>query len=262
MTRRKKRKVNPFYVKPPTTAERAYIDFNLQRGFLKAWGIEKPRKIKGPLIYKDGDNLTEAVNEIRVGLHELNQRKGLFTQDWMRSALFLRCVAFKNGEGFEVVRNAIWAYTAALIDGVEKVCSNPAALEMVSKKERFNVYAAMVKDLKKALAEQVRLLDEIKSAKIEYERNADVLDFGRLLIRSVHCPDPSDTNFEYRAFVDAIAKFGPGAIPDTDWDAAVMISKAILTFEAKKQAEKANAAQKTALKGDLNEAECKCEGEG
>lgn len=262
MTKRKKRKVNPFYVKPPTTAERAYIDFNLQRGFLKAWGIEQPRKIKGPLIYKDGDNLTEAVNEIRVGLHELNQKKGLFTQDWMKSALFLRCVAFKNGEGFEVVRDAIWAYTAALIDGIEKVCSNPAALEMVSKKERFNVYAAMMKDLKKALAEQVRLLDEIKAAKIEYEKNDAVLDFGRLLIRSVHSPDPCDTNFEYRAFVDAIAKFGPGAIPDTDWEAAVMIAKAILTFEERSKARAANAAPETALKGDENEKGCKCEGEG
>ena len=40
-----------------------------------------------------------------------------------------------------------------------------------------------------------------------------------------------------------------------------MISKAILTFEEKKAAEKANAAQETALKGDLNETECKCEGE-
>ena len=119
----------------------------------------------------------------------------------------------------------------------------------------------MVKDLKKALAEQVKLLDEIKAAKIEYGRNADVLDFGRLLIRSVHCPDPCDTNFEYRSFVDAIAKFGPGAIPDTDWEAAVMISKAILAFEERSKARDANAAPKTALKGDLNETECKCEGE-
>ena len=104
-------------------------------------------------------------------------------------------------------------------------------------------------------------MDEIKAAKIEYERNEDVLDYGRLLIRSVHCPDPCDTNFEYRAFVDAIAKFGPGAIPDTDWEAAVMISKAILTFEEKKKARDANAAPETALKRDENEKECKCEGE-
>lgn len=259
---RKKRNDSPFYAKPPTPAERAYIDFNLQRGFLKAWGIEQPLKIKGPLIYKDGDNLTEAVNEIREGLHELNQRKGLFTQGWMRSALFLRCVAFKNGEGFEVVRNAIWAYTAALIDGIEKVCGNPAALEMVPKKERFHVYETMVKDLKKALAEQVRLLGEIKSAKVEYEKNDAVLDFGRLLLRSVHCPDPCDTNFEYRAFVDAIAKYGPGAIPDTDWEAAVMISKAVLTFDERSKAKPAIDTKETALKGDLDEAACKCEDGG
>lgn len=240
--KRAKKRVDPFYVKPPSVKERAYLDFNLQRAFLKVWGVERPRKIKGPLIYKDGDNLTEAVNEVRVGLHALNQRRGLFTQDWMRSALFLRCVAFKRKEGYEEIRNAIWAYTAALIDGIEKVSSNTSMLEKVPKKKRFAVYTAMVRDMKKALEGQMRLLEEIKAAKVEYEKNEDVLDFGRLLIRSVHCPDPCDTDFEYRAFVDAVAKFGPGAIPDTDWDVAVMISKAILTFEEKKKAETANAA--------------------
>jgi hypothetical protein len=83
----------------------------------------------------------------------------------------------------------------------------------------------------------MRLLGEIKAAKVEYERTEGVLDFGRLLLRSVHCPDPCDTKFEYRAFVDAIGRYGPGAIPDTDWDAAVMIAKAILAFEEKKKAE-------------------------
>lgn len=256
------KKVDPFYIKPPSAKERAYLGLNLQRAFLKAWGIERPRKIKGPLIYKDGDNLTEAVNEIRVGLHKLNQRKGLFTQDWMRSALFLRCVALKQKEGYEEIRNAIWAYTAALIDGIEKVCSNSCVLEGAPKKKRFAIYMAMVRDLKKALEGQMRLLAEVKAVKVEYERNEDVLDFGRLLIKSVHCPDPCDTNFEYRAFVDAIAKFGPGAIPDTDWEAAVMISKAILTFEERSKARVVNAAPETALKGDKNEKECKYEGEG
>lgn len=241
-----KKKVDPFYVKPPSKKEQAYLDFNLQRAFLKSWGVERARGIKGPLIYKDGDNLTEAVNEIRVGLHALNQRKGLFTQDWMRSALFLRCVAFRKKEGYEEIRNAIWAYTAALIDGIEKVSCNPSLLEGAPKRKRFAVYQAMVRDFKKAWEGQLKLLDEIKAAKVEYERNEDVLDFGRLLIRSVHCPDPCDTDFEYRAFVDAVAKFGPGAIPDTDWDAAVMISKAILEFEEKK-ARAANAAPESAV---------------
>lgn len=245
--KRTKKRVDPFYVEPPSAKERAYLDFNLQRAFLKVWGVERPRKIKGPLIYKDGDNLTEAVNEVRVGLHRLNQRKGLFTQDWMRSALFLRCVAFKRKEGYEEIRNAIWAYTAALIDGIEKVSSNTSVLEGAPKKKRFAVYTAMVRELKKALEGQMRLLDEIKAAKVEYERTEDVLDFGRLLIRSVHCPDPCDTDFEYRAFVDAVAKFGPGAIPDTDWDAAVMISKAILAFEEKKKAGVAVAAPESAV---------------
>lgn len=259
---KKAKKVDPSYVSPPSAKEVAYLKFNLQRAFLKEWGIEHPRKIKGPLIYKDGDNLTEAVNEIRVGLHALNQKKGLYTQDWMRSALFLRCVALKREEGYEEIRNAIWAYTAALIDTLEKVSLNSCVLEDVPKKDRFAIYMGMIRDLKKALEGQMRLLEEVKAAKVVYEKNEDILDFGRLLIRAVHCPDPCDMNFEYRALVDAIAKFGPGAIPDTDWEAAVMIAKAILTFEERSNAGAANAAPKTALKSDENEKGCKCEGEG
>lgn len=231
------KKTDPFYIEPPSPKERARFDFILQRAFLKVWGIERPRALGRTPIYKDGDSLTEAVNEVRFALHGLNRGRGLFQQDWMRSALFLRCVALKRKGGYEEIRKAIWAYTAALIDGIERISSNPALLENAPKTQRFAIYMAMVRDLRKAVEGQMRLLGEIKGAKVEYERTEDVLDFGRLLLRSVHCPDPCDTKFEYRAFVDAIGRYGPGAIPDTDWDAAVMIAKAILAFEEKKKAE-------------------------
>lgn len=234
---KKARKTDPFYVKAPSQKERAHLDFILQRAFLKVWGIEHPRGIGRAPVHKDGDNLTEAVDEVRIALHGLNRGRMPFSQDWMRSALFLRCVALRRKGGYEEVRNAIWAYTAALIDGIEKISSNPALLENAPKNQRFAIYMAMVHDLRKAVEGQMRLLGEIKAAKVEYERTEDVLDFGRLLLRSVHCPDPCDTKFEYRAFVDAIGRYGPGAIPDTDWDAAVMIAKAILAFEEKKKAE-------------------------
>lgn len=259
---KKAKKTDPFYVKPPSPKERARFDFILQRAFLKVWGIERPLGLGRTPIHRHGDSLTEAVNEVRIALHGLNRGRGLFTQDWMRSALFLRCVALKKKGGYEEVRNAIWAYTAALIDGIEKISSNPALLENAPKGQRFAIYMAMVRDLRKAVEGQMRLLGEIKAAKVEYERTEDVLDFGRLLLRSVHCPDPCDTKFEYRAFVDAIGRYGPGALPDTDWDAAVMIAKAILAFEEKKKERAANAAQETVLKGDENEKVCKCEGGG
>ena len=236
-----------------------------RRRFQRVWldafiGEREARQAPEPM--SEGTAKERAYKEVAEGLHSMNNRKDTLSQEWMRSALFLRYLAMKGGEpGFDALMEAVWAYTAALVDGVERMTTDPHILDWVPKEERYFAHTMMLRSMRRALGQQMTLLSELKVAKAQYTKDEETMGFGKALLRMVHCPNHLDTDMEFRAFVDGVMRYGPGGLPDTDWDAAVALSKAILEYDSKAK-ERANNAQETALKGDLNETGCKCEGEG
>lgn len=219
-------------------------EFSLQAAILQAYGITAPRKIKGPLYYKNApsqgeEDLWAATNELRKAIHRLapgNRHISAPTQGWMRSALFLGIVSGKGKEYLDSLKEAIWAYTAALIEGVGKLCDNASFLENVPEGQKFEAYMTVIKELRHGINDQLRLLSEVRSAKIRYERNEPVLEYGRLLLKAVHAEDTDDTGPAFQGLAKAIGQYGPGGIPKTDWDAAVMIAKSILYYESRRPA--------------------------
>lgn len=238
------------------TSHRDAATFGLQKAFLKAFGIKAP-KYKAPLLHigkQDDDPLGESVRLLRDQIHALNDHH-IYTQGWMRSALFLGTITALDDDGIESMRTAIWAYTAALIDGIGKLCDNPDVVKSIPENRKFDGYMAVISELRRAVEEQMKLLADIGNAKVEYEKGAEALAYGRLLLKATHAPNPRDTGAGFRGLCKFIGEYGPGGIPDTDWDAAVMLSRAILHFE-----ERRHNAPEAPLKPDDSTNACKCEG--
>jgi len=229
-------------------AYRAKVNAEFQRAHLVARCVHMRRPPDEPVGFATDDPEMKAVIAMRERLAAIGRSKGMLTQGWMRSALFLRMVyLLKGSEGFDVLHDAIWAYTAALVDNLEKVCGDMNILADVPAHQRYGAWREIMLTLKRGLAEQVKLLNEVKSRKIEFESGADALEYGRRLLRTVHFPRYDGEDFI--ALADAIAKFGPGGLPDIndgEWTQAVALSKAILKFEEGRQAEAPIAAPETA----------------
>ena len=234
-----------FHVPKETPKGKERNSFLFQKAILRAYGVAAPRKLIGPVIYAEAPNpgadpMWDACNEVRRQIHALMGRKGMFTQGWMRSALFLGTVSvLKGNEGLDMVKEAVWAYTAALIEGVGKICDNPDILKDVPRGRRFDAYKVLLTELRRSIEDQMRLLKDIGDAKAEYERNEPALEYGRLLLKAVHALDTDSTGRSYQGLCRKIGELGPGAVPTTDWDAAVMIAKSILFYEARRQARNA-----------------------
>lgn len=216
----------------------ARVNASFQLEHLVARLVHEYGKVGEKAWFASGDPSTCTVTALRESLARLVP-KGMMTQGWMRSALFLRMIyLLKGDEGFETVRASIWAYTAALIDNLEKVCTDPKLLDHVAPEERYGAYRSMMKTLSRAIGFQMRLLAEVGEARAEYSRTEEALEYGRRLLRIVHFPDYGGEGFV--ALADGIAKFGPGGVPGLDegrWKEAVRISKAILKFERGRKAE-------------------------
>lgn len=229
----------------------------LQEAFLKAYGIDAPRRLEGPLIPPESANdpMWGAMADLRKAIHSFVAGRAPYTQGWMRSAIFLRVAAMKGGsEAFDSIHNAVWAYTSALIEGIGRLCDNPDLLKAVPDGKKFDVGIRIVAELRKAVEDQMRLLRDIGKAKIAYERDETMLALGRLMLKATHAMDADATGIGYRALCDAIGKFGPGCLPDTDWDAAVAVAHAVLEYEAHRCPE-------TAFKRDDSASSSKCEAE-
>lgn len=260
----KSRKDDPFYVPPLEPKRRARLDAFTQRCILDSFGIGKFLKLPGPLVYKEapyvpGDAVWDMVNDMRRELHRMVQRGGIPTQEWFRSALFLGTVSLKKGsEAYDEVIKAVWAYTAALADSLERLAN--AAIEHVPETLRFTGRLALVKEIRGAMEAQARLLKEMKGKKVEFSKGEPAIEWGRILVKAVHGTDPREPGNGFAALSRKLAEIGPGAIPDTDWDIAVMLAKGILGYELKRKARMAVNSPERRVKGGFDEEASKCDG--
>lgn len=231
----------------PVRTHKAKVNAEFQRAHLVARCVYTPGPHDESVGFETGDPVMKTVVAMRERLAAMNASKGMLTQGWMRSALFLRMVyLMKGGEGFDVLADAIWAYTAALVDNLEKVSSDADILSDVPPEGRYAAWREMMLTLKKGLAVQVKLLNEIKSKKIEFESGEKALEYGRRLLRTVHFPRYEGEDFI--AFADAITKFGPGGLPDVkggEWAQAVALAKAILKYEESREPDPSDNAPET-----------------
>lgn len=194
------------------------------------------------------DAAMKTVRLMQKKLHEINLARGMLTQGWMRSALFLRTVyRMKGGEGLDIIADAVWAYTSALIDNLGQVCGEGSILKDTPPDQRYETWRYMANTLKRGAEIQVRLLSEIKAKKVEYEACTAALEYGRKLLRTVHFPRGDGADLE--AFAGMLAELGPEGIPDIstdEWKKAVRLAKAIMKYEGMLAAD-ANAKPESAV---------------
>lgn len=116
----------------------------------------------------------------------IRERSGPDSLEWIQSALFLYA-AHQEGLGSDLHR-AIWAYTAAMIDKLERILTD--SKHVLGAENIAEEYQWAAKQLRVAIGRHLELLKMFAGqADVEVP---EVTDEGRHMVDKVHQPSPED----------------------------------------------------------------------